>query len=203
MLDTDSRIDLVKTIEEEAEHLNRIIKNVLDMTRLESGAIKVNKEWQALEEIIGAVLNRLGERLIEHPLTVKLPGNLPLIPFDSLLIEQVLMNLFDNAIKYTPKGTPLELSASESFYTVTVELADRGPGIPPGDEERIFEKFVRGRGAAGGVGLGLAICRTIINAHGGKIWAENREGGGAVFRFALSFAGLPPAPKREEEEKTA
>jgi two-component system sensor histidine kinase KdpD len=199
MLDTDSRLDLVKTIQEEAEHLNRIIKNVLDMTRLESGAIQVNKEWQSIEEIVGVVLDRLGDRLNDHPVTVKLPGNLPLIPFDGLLIEQVLVNLFDNAIKYTPKGTPLELSASESFYTVTVELADRGPGLPPGDEERIFEKFVRGRGVAGGVGLGLAICRTIINAHGGKIWAENREGGGAVFRFTLSSAGLPPAPKKEEE----
>jgi len=199
MLDTDSRLDLATTIQEEAEHLNRIIKNVLDMTRLESGAIQVNKEWQSLEEIVGVVLNRLGDRLNDHPVGVKLPGNLPLIPFDGLLIEQVLVNLFDNAIKYTPKGTPLELSASESFYTVTVELADHGPGLPPGDEERIFEKFVRGRGAAGGVGLGLAICRTIINAHGGKIWAENREGGGAVFRFTLSSAGLPPAPKREEE----
>ncbi len=199
LLDTDSRLDLVTTIQEEAEHLTRIIKNVLDMTRLESGAIQVNKEWQSLEEIVGVVLNRLGDRLNDHPVTVKLPGNLPLIPFDGLLIEQVLVNLFDNAIKYTPKGTPLDLSASESFYTVTVELADRGPGIQPGEEERIFEKFVRGRGVAGGVGLGLAICRTIINAHGGKIWAENREGGGAVFRFTLSSAGLPPAPKREEE----
>ena len=199
LLDTDSRLDLVTTIQEEADHLNRIIKNVLDMTRLESGAIQVNKEWQSLEEIVGVVLDRLGDRLNDHPLTVKLPGNLPLIPFDGLMIEQVLVNLLDNAIKYTPKGTPLELSASESFYTVTVELADRGPGIPPGDEERIFDKFVRGRGAAGGVGLGLAICRTIINAHGGKIWAENREGGGAVFRFTLSSAGLPPAPKKEEE----
>ena len=199
MIDQVSRLELLQTIQEEAEHLNRIIKNVLDMTRLESGAITVNKEWQPLEEIVGVVLNRLGDRLNDHPVTVKLPGNLPLIPFDGLLLEQVLMNLFDNAIKYTPKGTPLELSASESFYTVTVELADRGPGIPPGEEERIFDKFVRGRGTAGGVGLGLAICRTIINAHGGKIWAENREGGGAVFRFTLSSAGLPPLPKREEE----
>jgi two-component system sensor histidine kinase KdpD len=199
LLDTGSRLDLVTTIQEEAEHLTRIIKNVLDMTRLESGAIQVNKEWQSLEEIVGVALDRLGDRLNDHPVAVKLPGNLPLIPFDGLLIEQVLVNLFDNAIKYTPRGTPLELSASESFYTVTVELADRGPGIPPGDEERIFEKFVRGRGVAGGVGLGLAICRTIINAHGGKIWAENREGGGAVFRFTLSSAGLPPAPKQEEE----
>jgi two-component system sensor histidine kinase KdpD len=199
VLDTTARLDLLQTIQEEAEHLNAIIKNVMDMTRLESGAIKVNKEWQSLEEIVGVVLNRLGDRLKDHPVTVKLPGNLPLIPFDGLLIEQVLMNLFDNAIKYTPRGTPLELSAAESFYTVTVELADRGLGIPPGEEESIFEKFVRGRAVAGGVGLGLAICRTIINAHGGKIWAENREGGGAVFRFTLSAAGIPPLPKREEE----
>jgi len=199
-IDTTARLDLLQTIREEAEHLNRIIRNVLDMTRLESGAIKINKEWQSLEEIVGVVLNRLGDRLREHPVAVNLPGNLPLIPFDGLLIEQVLMNLFDNAIKYTPPGTPLELSASESFYTVTVELADKGPGIPPGDEERIFEKFVRGRGVAGGVGLGLAICRTIINAHGGKIWAENRPGGGAVFRFTLSSAGIPPLPAQEDEE---
>jgi two-component system, OmpR family, sensor histidine kinase KdpD len=198
-IDTVSRLDLLQTVREEADHLNRIIKNVLDMTRLESGAIQVNKEWQPLEEVIGAAVNRLGDRLNDHPLTVKLPGNLPLIPFDSLLMEQVLVNLLDNAIKYTPKGTPFELSASESFYTVTVELADRGPGIPSGEEEHIFEKFVRGRGTGGGVGLGLAICRTIITAHGGKIWAENREGGGAVFRFTLSTAGLPPAPTREEE----
>ncbi len=199
LIDTNSRLDLVKTIQEEAEHLNRIIKNVLDMTRLESGAITVNKEWQSLEEIVGVVLNRLGDRLDEHPLTVKIPGNLPLIPFDGLLIEQVLMNLFDNAIKYSPKGTPLELSAQEDFYTVTVSLADRGTGIPPGEEEHIFEKFVRGRSTTGGVGLGLAICRTIVEAHGGKIWAENRPDGGAVFRFTLSSAGLPPAPELEEE----
>ena len=201
LIDTESRLDLVKTIQEEAERLNRTIKNVLDMTRLESGAIKINKEWQSLEEIVGVALNRLGDRLKDHPVTLNLPGNLPLIPFDGLLIERVLVNLFDNAIKYTPKGTPLELSASESFYTVTVSLADRGPGIPPGDEERIFEKFVSGRATGGGVGLGLAICRTIINAHGGRIWAENREGGGAVFHFTLSSAGLPPPPKKEEEVK--
>jgi two-component system, OmpR family, sensor histidine kinase KdpD len=200
-IDMVGRLELLQTIQEEADHLNRIIKNVLNMTRLESGEIKINKEWQSLEEIVGVALNHLGSRLDDHPLIVNLPGNLPLIPFDGLLLEQVFMNLFDNAIKYTPKGVSLELSAEESFYTVTVSLADRGPGIPPGEEEHIFEKFVRGRGTSGGVGLGLAICRTIINAHGGKIWAENREGGGAVFRFTLSAAGLPPARKQEEERE--
>jgi two-component system sensor histidine kinase KdpD len=196
----DTRAELLQTIQEEAEHLNRIIKNVLDMTRLESGAIKINKEWQPLDEIVAAVLERLDGRLKDHPVTVNLQGNLPLVPFDALLLEQVFMNLFDNAIKYSPARTSLELSASESFYTVTVELADHGPGIPPGEEEHIFDKFVRGRGAGGGVGLGLAICRTIINAHGGKIWAENRPEGGTVVRFTLPAAGLPPAQREEQKE---
>src|SRR5574341_61311 len=198
-LDRSNRLELLETIQEEADRLNRTIKNILDMTRLESGALKINKEWQSLEEIVGVALGRLGDRLNDHPLALKLPGNLPLIPFDGLLLEQVIMNLFENAIKYTPKGSPLELGASESLYTVTVELADRGPGIPPGEEERIFEKFVRARAAGSGAGLGLAICRAIITAHGGKIWAENRAGGGAVFRFTLSSAGIPPLPKDEEE----
>jgi two-component system sensor histidine kinase KdpD len=199
LIDQVSRMDLIQTIHEEADHLNRIMKNVLDMTRLESGAIQVNKEWQPLEEVVGAVINRLGDRLDDYPLSVKLQPNLPLVPFDSLLIEQVMINLFDNAIKHTPKGTALELSATESFYTVTVSLADRGPGIQAGEEERIFEKFVRGSASGSGVGLGLAICRTIITAHGGRIWAESREGGGAVFRFTLSAAGIPPAPREEEQ----
>jgi two-component system sensor histidine kinase KdpD len=198
-LDRQSRIELIKTIQEESDRLNSIIKNILAMTRLEAGTISVNKEWQSLEEIVGVVLNHLGKRLDGHPVTVRLPDNLPLIPFDGLLLEQVLINLFENAIKYTPKGTTLSLSASERLFTVTVELADHGPGIPPGEEEHIFEKFVRGHNAGGGVGLGLAICRAIIHAHGGKIWVENREGGGAVFRFTLSAAGLPVARNMEEE----
>lgn len=200
-LDEKSRRELLETIQEESERLSRIIRNVLAMTRLESGILTLQKEWQSLEEIVGVVLNRQDERLNDHPITLNLSENLPLIPFDGLLLEQVFMNLFENAIKYTPGGTPLELSASEELYTVTVELADRGPGIPPGEEERIFEKFVRGRKAGGGVGLGLAICRAIITAHGGRIWVENRPGGGAVFRFTLSSAGVPPLPKEDIEEK--
>jgi two-component system sensor histidine kinase KdpD len=195
-----NRQELLQTIQEEAERLNRMVKNVLDMTRLESGAIKVKKEWQSLEEIVGVVLNRLSDRLNDHPLTVNIPGNLPLIPSDGLLLEQLFMNLFENAIKYTPRGTPLELSAFESVHLVTVELADRGPGIPPGDEDKIFEKFVHGGGAGGGVGLGLAVCQAIIVAHGGKIWAENRSGGGAVFRFTLPAVVMPPLPKEVENE---
>jgi two-component system sensor histidine kinase KdpD len=196
--DIYERQELMQTIYEEAEHLNHIIRNVLDMTRLEAGTIKVKKEWQPLEEIVGAVLNRLGERLKDRPVQTRLPADLPLVSFDPLLIEQVLMNLMDNAIKYTPQGTPIELSASVKDGDLVVELEDRGPGIPPGEEERIFEKFVRGTAAGGGIGLGLTICRAIINAHGGKIRAENRPGGGAIFRFTLPLGEQPPMPEPEE-----
>jgi len=196
-IDKQSRQELVQTIFEEAEHLNQIIRNVLDMTRLEAKAIGVQKEWQSPEEIIGVVLNRLADKLSGRQVITRIPTDLPLVPFDALLIEQVFMNLLDNAIKYTPEGTPLELSAKVKGNDVVMEIADRGPGIPPGEEERIFDKFVRGVAVGGGIGLGLTICRAVINAHGGHIWAENRDGGGAVFRFTLPITGEPPMPEQE------
>ncbi|MEW6586203.1 MAG: sensor histidine kinase KdpD [Nitrospirota bacterium] len=192
------RKELLKTMYEEAEHLNEIIRNILDITRLESGAIVVRKEWQSIEEIVGAVLERFSQKLGDHPLSVDLQSDLPLVPFDALLIEQVLGNLLDNAVKYTPRETPLRLSAMLKGDNLLVELADRGPGIPPGEEGRIFEKFVRGSAAKGGIGLGLAICNAIITAHGGTIWAENRPGGGAAFRFTLPVGGKPKLPETEE-----
>jgi two-component system sensor histidine kinase KdpD len=197
--ETSERQELLMTIYEEAEHLNHIIRNVLDMTRLEAGAITVKKEWQTFEEIVGAVLNRLAERLKDRPLKTTLPEDLPLVSFDPLLIEQVLMNLLDNAIKYTPQGTPIELSASVKDGEIIVELKDRGPGIPANAEEKIFDKFVRGSATGGGIGLGLTICRAIIAAHGGRIWAENRPGGGSIFRFTLPLGGQPPMPEPEHE----
>jgi two-component system sensor histidine kinase KdpD len=197
--DAAGRRELTQTICEEAEHLNRLIRNILNMTRLESGAIWVTKEWQSLEEIVGVVLNRLGERLGDRPMAIRLPSELPLVPFDPLLIEQVVTNLLENALKYTPQGTPLELSATVKDGEVEVVVADRGLGLPSGEEERIFEKFVRGAGAGHGVGLGLAICRSIVVAHGGRIWAENRTGGGAAFRFTLPLGGTPPLLEPEEE----
>jgi two-component system sensor histidine kinase KdpD len=197
-LDAHNKKELVMTIYEEAEHLNEIIRNVLDMTRLESGAIAVRKEWQSIEEIIGVVLNRFSEKLKDHPLSISLSPDLPLVPFDALLIEQVLMNLLDNAVKYTPREAPLDLSASLKGNSLLVELADRGPGIPEGEEKRIFEKFVRGSATRGGIGLGLAICHTIISAHGGDIWAENRPGGGTVFRFTLPISGKPELDEMKE-----
>jgi two-component system sensor histidine kinase KdpD len=199
LLDAASREELLHTIVEEAAHLNRIIRNVLDMTRLESGAVQVNREWQSLEEIVGAATNRMAGQFREHPLTIELPPDLPLIPCDGLLIEQVLRNLLENAVKYTPDGTDITLSAAADEQEVLVTVADVGPGIPPGDVERIFEKFVRGRHAGGGVGLGLAICRGIVAAHGGRIRAENRPGGGALFSFTLPIGQLAPLIEKEPE----
>ena len=130
-----------------------------------------------------------------------MPPDASLVPLDSVLIEQVLINLLENAIKYTPPGSPIELSAIGARDVVTVTVADRGPGIPPGDEQRVFEKFYRARSGDGsaGVGLGLTICRGIIEAHGGRIWIENRSGSGAAFRFTLPLEGTPPpvAPEME------
>jgi two-component system sensor histidine kinase KdpD len=197
-LDKQNRRELVQTIFEEAEHLNQIIRNVLDMTRLEAKSISVQKEWQSLEEIVGVVLNRFADKLNGRQVTTRIPAEIPLVPFDPLLIEQVLMNLLDNAIKYTPEGTPLELSAEVKGNDVVMELADRGPGIPPGDEERIFEKFVRRAAVGSGIGLGLTICKAIVNAHGGQIWAESRPGGGSVFRFTLPISGKPSLPEPED-----
>jgi two-component system, OmpR family, sensor histidine kinase KdpD len=204
-LDAPTRHELLHTVHEEADRLNRLVSNLLAMTRLESGAIQVHKEWQPLEEVVGAALTRLDAPLRDRPLTTHLPADLPLVPLDSVLIEQVLINVLDNAIKYTPPGSPLSLSAWTTDGAVTVEVADQGPGLPPGEEQRVFEKFYRAQrpGESSGAGLGLTICRGIIEAHGGHIWAENRSGGGTAFRFTLPLTGTPPAVVTELETASA
>jgi two-component system sensor histidine kinase KdpD len=196
-LDTHA-YELAQIANEESERLNRWVGNLLQMTRLESGNIKVEKEWQPLEEVVGTTLLRLEEMLTDHPLKTNLPGDLPFVLFDSVLIEQVLVNLLENAVKYTPPGSPIDLSAWAEGQVVVVEVADRGPGLPPGEEERIFDRFYRVHPtAAGGIGLGLTICKAIVEAHGGRVWAANRAGGGAVFRFTLPLKGEPPQVKVE------
>ena len=185
--------ELAQIAYEEAERLNRLVGNLLEMTRLESGSVTAEKEWQPLEEVIGTTLLRLDKALQDHPLEANLPDDLPLVPIDGVLIEQVLVNLLENAVKYTPPGTPIELRARQEGNMVVVEVADRGPGLPPGSEERIFDKFYRVKPAvASGAGLGLAISRAIIEVHGGRIWATNRSGGGAEFHFTLPLDGEPP-----------
>jgi two-component system sensor histidine kinase KdpD len=140
-LDPSTRHELCQTIADEAHRLNRLVNNLLDMTRLESGAIQVHKEWQPLEEVVGAALTRLEAQLHERPLTTHFPADLLLVPLDSVLIEQVLINVLDNAVKYTPPGSPIDLTAWATEDAVTVEVADRGPGLPPGEEQGILTSF--------------------------------------------------------------
>lgn len=191
-MDAATRQELTRSILDEAERLNRLIRNLLDMTRLESGAVKVDKEWQPFEEVVGAALHRLESRIAGREVKLTVPADLPLVPFDAVLIEQVLINLLENALKYS-EG-PIEIGASKGQSEVVIEVSDRGPGIPEGQELRIFEKFQRVArdGGPSGVGLGLTICRAIVAAHGGRIWVRNREGGGAIFAFALPVDGEPP-----------
>jgi two-component system sensor histidine kinase KdpD len=199
-LDAPARRDLAETIHEEALRLNRLVRNLLDMTRLASGAVTVAKEWQPIEGVIGAALGRLEDQLRGRQVDVRVPPGLPPVPIDDVLIEQVLINLLENAAKYTPAGSPVEISARTEGGSMVVEIADRGPGIPGELVDRIFEKFFRlpREGAGGGAGLGLAICRGIVEAHRGRIWAENRDGGGAAFRFTLPMDGPPPELAPEE-----
>jgi two-component system, OmpR family, sensor histidine kinase KdpD len=200
-LEHETRTELLTTVLEEAERLNRLIGNLLDMTRLESGAVKVKKEWLPLEELVGAALDRLDRRLAGREVHVELAAELPLVPCDAVLIEQTLINLLENAAKYS--AGPIDLGATATAGEVVVSVEDRGPGVPAGDETRIFEKFQRAahEGSPDGVGLGLTICRAIVAAHGGRIWVEGREGGGAAFRFTLPIDGTaPPLPAAEPLE---
>ncbi len=195
--------DLAATILEESRRMNRLIGNLLDMIRVEAGALEVQKEWQPLEESVGVALIRMDERLRDHPVTVSLPPDLPLVPLDAVLVEQVFVNLLENAAKYTPPGTPVEISAAAEDGLVRVDVADRGPGLPAGEEDRVFDKFHRAPGtvATPGIGLGLTICRGIVTAHGGRMWATNRPGGGAVFHFTLPLSGPPPVAVPMEAEE--
>ena len=192
-VDASTRRELTESILQEAQRLNRLVRNLLDMTRLEAGALRVKKEWQPLEEVVGSALNRLEEALGGRRVTTELPQDLSQVPLDAVLIELVLVNLLENALKYTPVGSPIEIRARMRPGGVEVSVADRGPGIPVTEQPRIFDKFYRVGGApVGGAGLGLAICRGIVMAHGGQLFVENREGGGAEFKFQLPIDGLPP-----------
>lgn len=185
-LDVEARRSLVENAREEAERLNRLVGNLLDMTRIEAGALKLTRELCDVQDVIGAALESLGERLRSRPLTVESPPDL-LAPLDFVLIVQVLVNLLDNALKYSPPGTPIEVLARVEGGDVIIQVADRGIGIPPDDLERVFDKFFRVQrpGQVGGTGLGLSICKGIVEAHAGRIWVQNRAGGGTVVAVAL------------------
>jgi two-component system sensor histidine kinase KdpD len=195
--------ELIATIHEESTRMSTLVDNLLDMARLESGAVELARQWTPLEEIVGGVLSRLGPTLATHPVAVHLPNDLPMVNVDPVLLAQVFANLLENAVKYTPVGTAIEISAQKLPGRIAVDVADSGPGIPHGEEGKLFDKFYRlqREAAQSGVGLGLAICKAIVAAHGGTISVANRAGGGAVFRFELP-AGEPPSVEAESESES-
>ena len=180
-------------IRDQSLQMSRVVDNLLEMARLQGGQVQPRKEWQPLEEVIGSSLKSMEARLAGRSVTVEVPRDLPLLQFDAMLLERVLCNLLDNAAKYAPEGT-ISLAAKRIDGVVEVTVTDRGPGVTPGAEETLFETFSRGHQGSvkSGVGLGLAICRAIVSAHGGRIRAENRREGGASFIFTLPL-GAPPA----------
>jgi K+-sensing histidine kinase KdpD len=193
-LDRAQRADLADAICVEAERLDRLVRNLLDMTRLESGAVQVKREWVPLDEIVGSALARLDSHLAGRKIQADIPDDLPLVSVDPVLVEQVFINLLENVSRHTPGGSSVEIGARCNGDAVQIEVADRGPGIPRGFEQRIFEKFFRGTTSdLNGAGLGLAVCRAIATAHGGTLEAANRTAGGAVFRLELPLVGTPPS----------
>lgn len=205
--------EIAEEIREEARRMNTLVANLLDMARIESGEVKLNLQWQPFEEVVGSALNSAAAVLKKHQVEVNVPHDLPLARFDALSIERVLVNLLENAAKYTAEGSRVRITAQAASDTLRVTVADNGPGLPRGREQAIFEKFMRGarESATPGVGLGLAICRAIVEAHSGRISAANKEkdaakggaesrtDGGASFTFTLPL-GKPPDTVAEPAE---
>jgi two-component system sensor histidine kinase KdpD len=190
---TEQQREIARAMRHSALRMGALVNNLLDMARLEAGAVQLHLEWQPLEEVVGSALAATAATLAGRPLQVQLPDTLPLLHLDAVLIERVLVNLLENAAKYTPPGSAIAIDASASSAEVQFSVSDHGPGLPKGREDAIFEKFERGakESASPGVGLGLAICRGIVQAHGGHIHGENGPEGGARFTVRLP-RGTPP-----------
>ncbi|CDI03351.1 sensory histidine kinase in two-component regulatory system wtih KdpE, regulation of potassium translocation (fragment) [Candidatus Competibacter denitrificans Run_A_D11] len=191
------------TIREQAARMALMVDNLLEMAKLQAvGEVRLRKDWQSLEELVGSAVRMLEQPLRDHPLRLALEPELPLVNCDAVLIERVLVNLLQNAAKYTPPDAVIGVTARPEADWLKVEVWDEGPGLPSAQALDLFEKFTRGQheSPVPGVGLGLSICRAIIEAHGGHIRAENRPGGGACFTFSLPLEALPPLETEDEPE---
>lgn len=188
-----------EAMREQALRLSGLVGNLLDMARLHAGRVTLRKEWQPVEEVIGASIQLLRHSLAQHPVTVALPPDMPLVEFDAVLMERVFCNLLENSAKYAPPGSAIEISARVLDGKIEVSVCDHGPGFLAEKIDALFEMFARGmpESATPGVGLGLAICRAIVEAHGGTIAAANRPPGGACVRFTLP-SGVPPVIEEED-----
>jgi two-component system sensor histidine kinase KdpD len=184
--DSDARRELLSAVEEETDHLNLLVGNLLDMSRLEAGSLRPNLQPNVLADVIHSTLKRMRLQMEEHPVRVVLPDDLPILPVDFVLMEQVFSNLLSNSAKFSPAGSPISIRAYAEKEVVQIEIANQGPGVPEEHLQRIFDKFYRITAAdkVTGTGLGLSICKGIVEAHGGKIWAENLERG-VAFKFTL------------------
>jgi two-component system sensor histidine kinase KdpD len=193
------QLESANAIAEEARRMGALVSNLLEMARIESGEVKLRSHWHPFEEVVGSALQAAHPALADHHIALRLPRDLPLVEFDATLIERVLYNLIENACKYTPAGSTVTVAADVAGGNLVVSVSDNGAGIPSNQEESIFEKFTRGtrESTTPGVGLGLAISRAIVEAHGGKISARNGPAGGAVFTFTLPL-GTPPETPGED-----
>jgi two-component system sensor histidine kinase KdpD len=186
-IDPQTRRQLAASIEAKAREMSELISNVLDLMRFESGEVPLRRDWQTVDDLVGTALGRHSQSLQQHGVEVSLPADLPPVYVDAPLVNQVIGNLLENAARHTPAGTRIRVRAAAEGPLVRLTIEDNGPGLPAGDPERLFAKFHRGHeeGNTGGAGLGLAICRAIVNAHGGEIRAASSGGGGAQFTFTL------------------
>lgn len=204
--ETPAREDLIAAIDDEADHLNRLVGNLLDMSRIEAGALKPHYQWNLLSEIVSGVLARMKRATEQHVVKVSIPEDLPLVPVDYVLMEQVFANLISNSLKYAPVGSVIQIRAwvaEAEAEVMRVQVSNQGPAVPEEHLDRIFDKFYRVTAAerVTGTGLGLSICRGLVEAHGGRIWAENLADGFAFnFTLPLQWEGAPPHLPIETDE---
>ncbi|MEZ4661457.1 MAG: ATP-binding protein [Caldilineaceae bacterium] len=192
----EDRRHLLNDISEAARRLNHLVENLLDMSRLDGGRLQLKRDWCLVADVVGVAVQQLHDCLSRRPLTIDIAPELPLVQMDFVLIEQVLVNLLHNVCNYTPDGSAVEIRAWMAQEQLWVTVADRGPGIPPEQMARIFDKFYRLPGTAtGGTGLGLSICRGLVQAHDGELTVENRPEGGARFLMKLPAVMAPPPVK--------
>jgi two-component system sensor histidine kinase KdpD len=193
------QMSMANGLHQQALRMSTLVANLLDMARITSGEIRLNREWQPIDEVIGSALRASEPLLSAHGVATRLAPGLPIVQIDAVLIERVLCNLIENAVKYTASGSMITISVEAEAASMRLTVSDNGPGIPPGREDAIFDKFSRGEreSAIPGVGLGLAICRAIVEAHGGSIRASRADEGGAAFIITIPLGTPPPLPDAE------
>lgn len=190
---------LTTELEEATRRLNRLVQNLLDLSRLEAGHLRTNADWHDLRDLVNVAMQDLGRSLSQHTVTVDIANDLPPVKVDAVLTEQILVNLLGNVAAHTPAGTAVELQARVENGELILRVNDTGPGLPPGDPQRLFDRFQRGpEAAAGGTGIGLSLVKGFAEAQGGNVSAENRPGGGAIFTVKLPLAKMPPVPEEKE-----